>query len=127
MKTDYSQVTNSDQPTDYKEIAKFAGKLLLLSSIIVNTKEQDNLFITASIISLVGGSLLVRSAFLEAEEQQIAPGETTFANKLKIIGTTGNIIFSFILFIALIIEVSIKQQPTFVAQTPVSGSVGVFY
>ena len=123
-----STQTGGVQPTpDYSQIARIAARLLLISTFIINTTKDNNLLILASLISLSAGGLLIRSALLEASEQQLAPGLTTLANKLKVIGTTGSIFFSLLLFIALIREISIKQQPTIVGQTAVAGTAGALF
>lgn len=127
MSMEFIEQSTENQTAKYKEIADLASLILLFSSIIVNTTKKDALLIFASVISLYAGILLIKSAYLEAEAQQIAPGVTTTANKLKIIGTTGSLIFSLILFAALLIEVSIKQQSTVAGQSPISGTVGTFF
>ena len=127
MSMEFTERSIENQNGKYNELADLASLILLFSSIIVNTTKKDALLIFASVISLYAGTLLIKSAYLEAEAQQIAPGVTTTANKLKIIGTTGSLIFSLILFTALLIEVSIKQQGTVAGQTPISGTVGTFF
>ena len=127
MSMEFTERSIENQNGKYNELADLASLILLFSSIIVNTTKKDALLIFASVISLYAGTLLIKSAYLEAEAQQIAPGVTTTANKLKIIGTTGSLIFSLLLFTALLIEVSIKQQGTVAGQTPISGTVGTFF
>jgi hypothetical protein len=106
--------------------AKLASRLLLISSIIINVIEGDEFLIIASVLGLVAGLLTIKSARLEAVEQQIAPGVTTFANGLKLIGSHAGIIISLILFWALLIEVSIRQATTTAAQPTLAGSLGAF-
>ncbi|MDP4144192.1 MAG: hypothetical protein Q8936_06855 [Bacillota bacterium] len=121
------QSSNQNQTTDYQALAQLAGKLILLSTVVTNSTQQDNVLILSTIISLIGGAMLIRSAYLESNEQQIAPGQTTFANTLKVIGTTGSLTFSFLLFLALLIETSIKQQTTIRGQTPLAGVAGALF
>lgn len=104
--------------------ATAASRILLISSIIVNIMEQDEMLVLASVLNLAAGFLILKAAFLEAEEQQIAPGVTTPANRLKIIGSIGNIGISVILLIALLIEVSIKQTSAVGAAPTVAGATG---
>jgi hypothetical protein len=108
------------------EEADLASRLLLISSIIVNVIEGDNFLILASLLSIAAGLLTIKAAKLEAVEQQIAPGVTTFANGLKLIGSHASIIVSLILFWALLIEVSIRQATTSAAQPTLAGSLGAF-
>lgn len=113
--------------TDFQLLARIAGRFLLVSSLIVNTRREPDFLIGASTIGLFAGILLVKSAILESQEQQISPGETTFANKLKLIGTSGNLICSFLLFIALITEIKLGQPPTVAGQSSISGGVGSLF
>lgn len=106
--------------------ARLAGRLLLISSIIVNVIKGDNFLILASVISLAAGLLTVRAAELEAVEQQIAPGVTTFANGLKLIGSYTNVFVSIILLVALLIEVSVKQATAVATQPQMAGATGAF-
>jgi hypothetical protein len=111
--------------TSYSDLAKLASQLTLISSTISNYTDDDNLFILASIIGLIAGILINKAAFLEAEAQQIAPGVTTFANRLKIIGTTVSLASSLILFWALLIEVSLRSQGVrFGTSASLAGSTG---
>jgi diacylglycerol kinase len=119
-----TETTSEQQPEYFRQLATFASRLLLISSIITNIEKEAKFLIIASIISLYAGLLLVKSAAIEAQVQQIAPGQTTIANRLKLVGTTGNLIFSFILYIVLLIETSIGTPPTVAGQTPVSGTSG---
>ncbi len=106
--------------------ADLASRLLLISSIIVNVVEGDNFLILASLISITAGILTIKAAYLESAEQQIAPGVTTFANGLKIIGSNLSIVVSLLLFWALIIEVRIKQTEPVAAEPLLAGSLGAF-
>ncbi|MEA4848483.1 MAG: hypothetical protein VB106_14745 [Clostridiaceae bacterium] len=106
--------------------AELASRLLLISSVIVNVLEKDSFLILASLLSLTAGLFTVKAARLEAEEQQIAPGVTTFANGLKLIGSHTSLFVSIILLWALLIEVSIKQVTVTAAQPELAGSLGAF-
>jgi hypothetical protein len=116
----------TSQKSDGKFEAKIASILFLLSSLISNITEDDNLFVLSSLISLTAGILLLKAAHLEAEAQQIAPGVTTFANKLKIIGSSVSIIVTLILLWALLIEISLKQQGITFPQATAAGTTGAF-
>ncbi len=106
--------------------ATLASRLLLTASIIVNVLEGDNFLIIASVLSITAGFLTIKAAKLEAVEQQIAPGVTTFANGLKLIGSHTGIFVSIILFWALLIEISIKQATPVAAQPVLAGTTGAF-
>ena len=106
--------------------AQLASRLLLIASIIVNVIEGDTFLIIASVLSITAGLLTIKASRLEAEAQQIAPGVTTFANGLKLIGSHASIIVSLILFWALLIEVSIRQTSAVAAQPTLAGSLGAF-
>jgi len=98
--------------------ATVASRLLLFASLIVNTMKQDNMLVIASSLNLVALFLIRRAAVLEAEEQQIAPGVTTFANNLKLLATPMSITASILLFWALLVEIALKQPVTGVASAP---------
>ncbi|HOE57578.1 MAG TPA: hypothetical protein PLI20_08320 [Bacillota bacterium] len=105
--------------------ATFAVRLLLLGSLIVNTIKQDNMLVFAAILNLTALLLLRRAAVLEAEEQQISPGVTTFANNLKLIATPLSVTASVLLLWALLIEVSLKQPIIGVSPAPTAaGATG---
>lgn len=108
------------------EEANLASRLLLISSIIVNVIEGDNFLVLASLISITAGILTIKAAKLEAVEQQIAPGVTTFANGLKLIGSHLSIVVSLILLWALLIEISIKQTSRVAVGPTLAGSLGAF-
>ncbi|HWQ30083.1 MAG TPA: hypothetical protein VN549_03755 [Negativicutes bacterium] len=127
MNTDGSTqpVTKERAGTD---VANVASRLFLFGSLIVNTMKQDNMLILASLLNLVALLLIRRAAVLEAEEQQIAPGVTTFANNLKLTATPLSIIASALLLWALLIEVSLKQPVVGVSSaTTGAGSAGSLF
>ena len=104
--------------------ANLASRILLVASIIVNVLEGDEILVLGSILNLTAGFLTIRAAELESVEQQIAPGVTTFANGLKLIGSHTGLFVSIILFAALLIEISLRQ-PTTVASGPTfAGALG---
>lgn len=108
--------------------ATVASRLLLFASLIVNTMKQDNMLVIASSLNLVALFLIRRAAVLEAEEQQIAPGVTTFANNLKLLATPMSLTASLILFWALLIEISLKQPIVGVAPAPTgAGAAGSLF
>jgi hypothetical protein len=120
-------VTFSEEQLEAGDIeANLASRILLVASIIVNVIEGDNFLILASILGIAAGLLTIKSARLEAVAQQIAPGVTTFANGLKLIGSHISIIVSLILFWALLIEVAARQTTGVAAEPTLAGSVGAF-
>ena len=125
MNTDVTTIPPQRERAGTAE-ATLAGRLLLTASIIVNVIDGDNFLILASVLSITAGFLTVKAAKLEAVEQQIAPGVTTFANGLKLIGSHTSIFVSLILFWALLIEVSIKQASRVSAEPTLAGSLGAF-
>lgn len=104
--------------------ANLASRLLLVASIIVNVLEGDDILILGSVINIAAGFIIIRAAKLEAEEQQIAPGVTTFANGLKLIGSHTGLFVSLILFWALLIEVSIRQTSPVGTAPAFAGALG---
>jgi hypothetical protein len=118
--------SSSTQTSDGKAEARIAGILLLLASLISNLTESDDLFVFASVTGLVANLLLYKAAHLEARAQQIAPGVTTFANRLKIIGSSVSVGVTLILLWALLIEVSLKQQGVSFAASTQAGQSGAF-
>lgn len=119
-----NQDNQSQQVSSGQREATIAARLLLIGSIIVNVTKIDNLLILASLSSITANFFLVRAAFLEANAQQIAPGVTTTANRLKIIGTTGSLTVALILFTALLIEVSIRQATGLTGAAAVAQAAG---
>lgn len=109
------------QTTRSADIAALASRLDLISSLLnnFNVSKQDEIFLLAGIIGLSATFLSNKAAFQEASEQQISPGVTTFANQLKIVGSTLGSIAGSILFWALLIEVSLRAQGISAPQTPI--------
>lgn len=108
--------------------ATLASRILLIGSLIVNTMKEENMLVLASMMNLIALLLIRRAAVLEAEEQQIAPGVTTFANNLKLIATPLSITASVLLFWALLIEITLKQPIVGVSPAPTgAGSAGAFF
>lgn len=114
--------------------AALASELVLISSIINNlnrvTAKKDSIYIIAGTIGLISLFLIKKSAIQEANEQQIAPGVTTFANNLKLISSSTAIIAGALSYWALLIESSLRAQGIAAPQTPgavanaaISGSV----
>jgi hypothetical protein len=106
--------------------AVLAGRILLVASIIVNVIEGEEFLVIASVLSIVAGLLTVKAAQLESVEQQIAPGVTTFANGLKLIGSHTSVFISVILLWALLIEISLKQVSPVGIEPVLAGSTGAF-
>lgn len=105
--------------------ANMASRLFLFGSLIVNTMKQDNMLVLASVLNLTALILIRRAAVLEAEEQQIAPGVTTFANNLKLIATPLSIAASALLLWSLLIEVTLKRPIVGVSPAPTgAGGIG---
>jgi hypothetical protein len=87
--------------------------------------KQDNMLVLASSLNLVALLLIRRAAVLEAEEQQIAPGVTTFANNLKLIATPLSVTASVLLLWALLIEITLKVPPIGITSAPTgAGATG---
>jgi hypothetical protein len=106
--------------------ANLASRLLLVASIIVNVINTDNFLVLASVLNLAAGLLTIKSAKLEAEQQQIAPGVTTFANGLKLIGSHTGLFVSIVFFLALLIEINLKQVEPTPAEPTFAGALGAF-
>lgn len=106
--------------------ANLASRLLLVASIIVNVIRTDNILVLAAVLNLTAGFLTIKAAHLEAEEQQIAPGVTTFANGLKLIGSHIGLFVSIVFFLALLIEINLKQVEPTPAEPTFAGALGSF-
>lgn len=119
--------TGEQPESDFSSLATLAARLYLIASTITNTTKDDKLLVLAATLGLIAAALLVKAANLEAVEQQVAPGQTTFANNLKLIGTKGVFISASILYLALLIEVTIKQQAKElgIPAVPTIGAAGV--
>lgn len=118
-----STMNNIEQTSQAEKTATLASNLVLISSILnnFNTAKRDDIFLIAGIIGLLSNFLSNKAAFQEANEQQIAPGVTTFANELKIIGSSIGLVAGIILFWALAIEISLRAQGIQAPITPSSG------
>lgn len=114
--------------------AALASELVLISSIINNlnrvTEKKDNIYIIAATLGLISTFLVRVAAIQEANEQQIAPGVTTFANNLKLISSSAALFSGILSFWALLIEASLRAQgipapqtPSTIANGAISGSV----
>lgn len=120
------EMNSANQVPKSSDIASLASELVLISSVInnVNTAaaKQDNIYVIAASIGLIASYLAKVAAFREANEQQIAPGVTTFANELKIISSLIGLISGILSYWALLIEVSLRAQGIPAPQTPNTGS-----
>ncbi|MBC2582403.1 hypothetical protein [Clostridium sp. DJ247] len=127
MENDFTARLARGELAGGKEEATLASRLFLIATLIVNTTEEDNLLVFAGILNIIANINVVKAAFLEAKAQQIAPGVTTYANTLKIIGGSGALVVSLIFFIALLIEVSVRQRVTGTSAVPTAaGALGAF-
>ncbi|MFL0267370.1 hypothetical protein [Candidatus Clostridium radicumherbarum] len=102
--------------------AALASELILISSVINNlnrvTSKKDSIYIIAATIGLASNYLIKIAAIQEANEQQIAPGVTTFANNLKLISSSTALIAGILSYWALLIEASLRAQGIPAPQTP---------
>jgi hypothetical protein len=124
------EMNAANNPAQSSQTITLASKLILISSIINNvntaTAKQDDLYVVAATIGLIASYLSKTAALQEANEQQIAPGVTTFANELKIISSSIGLISGLIAYWALLIEVSLRAQGISAPQTPgASGNTAV--
>lgn len=126
----------ANQTPNSAATSTLSSNLVLISSIInslnIATEKQDSLFVLAATIGLIATYLTRISAIQEANEQQIAPGVTTFANNLKLISSNLALLAAAIAYWALLIEVSLRAQgisapqtPGFAASPTVTGAVSV--
>lgn len=123
-----NQTTNQEanqannQTTNSAATGALSSKLNLISSIINNlnsaTAKQDSIYVIAATIGLIATYLTRVAAIQEANEQQIAPGVTTFANNLKLISSSLGLLAAAIAYWALLIEVSLRAQGISAPQTP---------
>lgn len=125
---------NPTPPAPSANTAALASELVLISSLINNinrvTEKKDSIYIIAATIGLISTFLVKVAAIQEANEQQIAPGVTTFANNLKLISSSAAIFAGILSYWALLIEASLRAQGISAPQTPgtvenaaISGSV----
>jgi hypothetical protein len=123
MESTNSDVQNDTKPRD--AMALVARRLLLFSSAIVNFTTENEPLILASFMSFTASLLVYKAASLEATEQQIAPGITTVANRIKVFASAVSIFISFILFWALLIEIAVKGQTAGIGAEPtLAGATG---
>lgn len=120
----------TSQTTKSSDTAALSSRLILISSIINNintaTAKQDAIYVIAATIGLIASYLSRIAAIQEANEQQIAPGVTTFANNLKLIATAIGLLSTAISYWALLIEVNLRAQGISAPQTPgTSGDTSV--
>lgn len=100
------------------QIANFANVLILIGSFIVVVTTEESIVKFAAYLKLFAGFLYVYAAYVETQEQQIAPGETTPLNKVKLGGTIISIIGAIILVYVLEGETYIKKyRPELVPKT----------
>lgn len=104
--------------------AAIASELVLISSLINNinrvTEKKDSIYIIAATIGLISTYLIKVAAVQEANEQQIAPGVTTYANNLKLISSSAAIFSGVLSYSALLIESYLRSQGIPAPQTPSS-------
>jgi uncharacterized membrane protein len=117
--------TSQAQEPLYSQIGSLANRLFLLGFAIINSTKDDNLLVLASFINLLASFLLRKAIFVEADAQQIAPGVTTQANQLKVVGSALSLTGLIILVTALLIEVSIRRQNGAPVGPFAAGSVAV--
>lgn len=124
------EASESNQASQSSQTATVSSRLVLISSLINNintaTGKSDNIYVLAATIGLIASYLSKVAALQEANEQQISPGVTTFANELKIISSSIGLLSGIIGYWALLIEVSLRAQGIQAPQTPViSGNTAV--
>jgi hypothetical protein len=108
---DGNQDQSYNQPqSEGVQIASLANILILIGSFIVVATKEDSPIVAAALIKFLAGFMFLKAGLLEAEEQQVAPGVTTFANRLKIGGSIISIIGASLLTWALLIEVAVKEK-----------------
>jgi hypothetical protein len=104
-----AQSTTINDPV-FVQIANFANVLFLIGQTVSVTTKDVKVIESAILVKLFCGVLFILASVLEANEQQIAPGVTTEANRLKVSGSIISIIGSLILTRAFYIEERLKQQ-----------------
>ncbi len=124
------EASESNQASQSSQTATVSSRLVLISSLINNintaTGKSDNIYVLAATIGLIASYLSKVAALQEANEQQIAPGVTTFANELKIISSSIGLLSGLIAYWALLIEVSLRAQGIQAPQTTgTSGNTAV--
>lgn len=100
------------------------GQYLLLSGTFIDvTTRDDQILIFGAYLKLIAIGLFIYASFREAREQQIAPGVTTAANRMKIIGSLITLIAALTLTAALLRE-SVTRRATGLVQPSISPAVG---
>jgi hypothetical protein len=102
--------SNNQPQNEGVQIANLANIITLIGSFIVVAAKEDSPILAAALIKYLAGFMFLKAGLLEAENQQIAPGVTTFANRLKIGGSIISIIGASLLTWALLIEIAVKQR-----------------
>lgn len=109
-------------------LVRIAQYILIATAFVNITSTDDNILVLAAFANIAALILLVSASLREAREQQIAPGQTTPANRLKIIGTGTSLLANLALTSALLKEAAIRRQ-TGVSQLlipSVQASTGAF-
>lgn len=104
-----AQSTTINDPV-FVQIANFANVLFLIGQTVTVVAKDVKVIESAILVKLFCGVLFILAAVLEANEQQIEPGVTTEANRLKVSGTIISIVGSLILTRAFYIEERLKEQ-----------------
>lgn len=107
MQPDISQNT-SEQITSLK-LGELANQILLLGQAIVVATKNNQFILLAVYIKLFAGFLFIMAVILESKEQQIAPGETTPLNKLKLLGASISQIGAIILTYVIQNEIALRE------------------
>lgn len=108
MQPDLSQTT-SEQITSVK-LGELANQILLLGQAIIVATKNNQLILLAVYIKLFAGFLFVMAVILESNEQQIAPGETTPLNKLKMLGANISQVGAIILTYVVQNEIALREK-----------------
>jgi hypothetical protein len=109
-------------------LVRIAQYILIATAFVNLTTKDDDILVLSAYANIAAVILLIVAVNREAKEQEIAPGVTTPANRLKIIGTAVSLISNLVLTAALLKEVAIKKQ-TGVEQAflpPAQTSTGAF-
>lgn len=105
-----AQTTQTSQtPINAAELAKLVNELLLIGAVLSVISTEDKVVFASTYIKLIAGFLSIGAGLLESKEQQIAPGETTPLNKLKVLGSVITIIGALILTYVLQQETALRN------------------